>query len=319
VDDSGVVPDETYSRRWAELATLIRSHRWIIVNHAIPDVGTPFHLVDEIYPRESASQWSREGLRSALDHLAVWANFAVPLEQFEGQVVKHEGFRWYFTLMRAALEGAAQSIWISGANSAPEAVARLVRMVRHDVGEQAKAWSALGRDPQRVRERLASHANAAESLADYGPNVDTLPAMVDLIRGAATRSEHDPNVYEAHWRVCSAAAHGKDWAILELQKQVGEAVEWMPGQFHFTGHVDPDRLTEVLNDTVELVSSATILYLQRATSGDIAQILKQGLWEAARITPQKDGGAHIRQVAHQLGIDVDDGIRDADPPAPEAG
>lgn len=33
--------------------------------------------------------------------------------QYEGQVVTGYGLRWYFTLMRAAQEGAAQSLWLS--------------------------------------------------------------------------------------------------------------------------------------------------------------------------------------------------------------
>lgn len=294
--------DDDTRQRWAELALRIRAHEWLISNISAPDEGTPFHRADYVYGREAISQWCREGIRSAVDHLRVWADFAVPTEQYENQVVRSKGWRWYFTLMRAALEGAAQSLWLSSSKSTPEALARLVRMVRHDLGEQALAWKAWGRDATPIYERIAGHEAAASALVEHGKDTPRLPKMVDLVRYSAQVLGRAPDVYEAHWRVCSAAAHAKDWAIQELQIMVGEPIEWMPGQFHLIGYPDPDRLTEMLTDTTDLVGGATILYLQRSHAAPLQELLRRSAYEAAMTTPQKDGGEHIEQVAREWGL-----------------
>jgi hypothetical protein len=302
VTDRISVSDEVRSR-WSELALSIRTTEVVISKISNPDVGTPFALVDDAYPRESISQWCREGLRSAVDHLRIWADHAVPLHQYEGQIVTGYGFRWYFTLMRAAQEGAAQSLWLSRPLSVPEATAHLIRMVRHDLGEQIKAWDAMGRDASTIRERLVRHVNAAAALEAHGKNAATLPSMVDLIKAGAYSVDLDGQLYESHWRTCSAAAHGKDWAIHELQTMHGEPKEWRPGQFHFVGTVNAERLTEVLSDSVQLLNAAMIRYLQRSYSGDIDALNRRAVYEAAKQTPQKDDGSRLRALAEQLGLE----------------
>jgi hypothetical protein len=318
--EPGVPVDDATRQRWAELALRIRSDQWLISQVSKPDEGTSFWNVDHLYEVEAISQWCREGIRSAVDHLGHWADVAIPLEQFEGQVVKTNGFRWYFTLMRAAMEGAAQSIWLSDSKSAPEALARLVRMVRHDLGEQFKAWDAMGRDTTRISERVAKHEEAASALVDHGKDTPRLPAMVDLVRYAAQVLKKDPDIYEGHWRVCSAAAHGKDWAILELQKFVGDPVEWMPGQFHSKGYPDPELLTRMLSDTTDLMGGAVILYLQRAYAGPTGELLQRGAFEAAKLTPQKDGGALVEAIGREWGlVAAEDDATVESPPEPPPG
>lgn len=301
--DGMVAVSDEIRARWAELALSVRMTEIVISEVSKPEAGTPFAQVDDAYPRESISQWSREGLRSAVDHLRVWADHAVPLKQYEGQVVTSHGFRWYFTLMRAAQEGAAQSLWLSRANTIPEATAHLVRMVRHDLGEQIKAWDAMGRDTTKIRERLVGHEDAAAELVEHGTDTAKLPAMVALIAEGAASVDLDGRLYEAHWRTCSAAAHGKDWAIRELQIFHGDPVEWRHGQFHFVGSVDAERLTDMLSDTVHLLSAAMIRYLQRSYSGDIDALNKRAIFEAAKLTPQKDDGTRLRELGKQMGLE----------------
>ncbi|WP_448002559.1 hypothetical protein [Agromyces bauzanensis] len=296
--DDRVQVDAATMRRWAELALSIR-----MVANALRDASTPtndsaFWTVEEMFPPESVSQWTREGLRSAVDHLTTWANHAVPLQQFEGQVVTHDGFRWSYTLMRGAIEGAAQSLWLSSAKTPPEAIARLVRMVRHDLAEQRLAWIAMGRDTAAIDERKGRHDAIADLLVDHGPATPKLPNMVDMVRHAARLASVDPGRWEANWRVCSAAAHGKDWAILELQIP-RTAHEWRPGQFHINAHPDPERLTGVLDDTVDMVLIGLNLYLQRS-GHDVPSTTRKAMIEAARATPQKDGGAHVERLAREL-------------------
>jgi hypothetical protein len=295
--------DPQMMARWAELALSIRATAWVVDRVPQPDPDTAFFVVDHLYPSEAISQWCREGLRSAIDHLDVWAEKAVPIQQYEGQVVIHTGFRWPFTLMRAALEGAAQSLWLSGAAHSNEALARLVRMVRHDLGEQEKAWAVMGRDGAPIARRRETHESVAKTLSEFGKDSPTLPNMVDLIRSASKSVGLDPALYESHWRTCSAAAHGKDWAIRELQTVSGEMKEWMPGQFHFTGQVDAVKLTRILTDTVDLLSRAELLYVQRSYTGNIGKLLQRAAYETAKSTPQKDDGSALTQIARDLGIE----------------
>jgi len=302
MDEPGTQVDAATMERWAGFALHIRTYSGVLAEVTVPSEGTPFARADNLYPSESISQWCREGLRSALEHLGVWADHAVPLQQFEGQVVQHSGFRWSFTLMRAALEGAAQSLWLSSSSNSHEAMARLVRMVRHDLGEQATAWTAIGRDTATVLARLARHEDAAAQLVEHGKDTPRLPAMVDLVKSGASGCGLDAGLYEGHWRVCSAAAHGKDWAIQELQTFTGQGEEWRPGQFHLNGHVDPAKLTEVLSDTLDLTMGATRRYLDRAFTGDQTALVRRMMLTAARATPQKDGGAMIERMAKEWGL-----------------
>lgn len=287
-------------QRWASLALSIRTVANALRDASTPTTNSAFWTAEELFPPESVSQWCREGLRSAVDHLNIWANRAVPLQQFEGQTVRHDGFRWTYTLMRGGIEGSAQSLWLSTANSAQEAIARLVRMVRHDLAEQRLAWIAMGRDPSRIEERKRRHDDVAELLVEHGPATPKLPSMVDLVRHAAKFAKVNEAAWEANWRVCSAAAHGKDWAILELQTP-GEAHEWRPDQFHFVAFPDVERLTLMITETVDMLLIGAMQYLSRS-GHDIVPTMQRAMVEAARATPQKDGGEHVERLAKQFGL-----------------
>lgn len=302
-DHTAMAVPTTTVQRWAELALQIRSYDRLLQKLASPAPNSQFALVERAYDRESVSAWSREGLRSAMDHLAVWADHAVPLQQFEGQVIQSSGFRWYFTLMRAAIEGAAQSAWLSTAASPDAAVSRLIRLVRHDVEEQRRAWTAMGREARPLSKRLERLERDAEASAGAEAR-KALPPMLSIVRTAAQALETEPDLYEGHWRTCSAAAHGKDWAIIELQHFTGDVIEWRPGQFLRAGHADVERLTSMLSDTLDLVARAMIRFTQRSTAEDITPLLKRSMAEAALRTPQRDGGTHVRKAAADLGVEL---------------
>ncbi|CAN5519160.1 hypothetical protein BH10ACT6_BH10ACT6_01570 [soil metagenome] len=313
MSEHGLRADDATMGTWAELALKVRAYQRIMNTVSSPDDGTAFELADDSYPPESVSQWCREGIRSALDHLGMWADYTVPLQQFPGQVVHHGGFRWTYTLMRAAIEGAAQSIWLSDSASVQEAVARLVRMVRHDLDEEGKAFRADGRDVAAIEARLAKHEAAAALLTAFGTDTPHLPSMVDLVRNGAKATGLDPDRFEFHWRVCSAAAHGKDWAIRELQILPQEAEEWRPGQFHFKGHVNAKMLTDALSDSVELVTLAVGKYLHRSTKADLDLLIRRAIYDAAKATPQKDDGSTLRRLAKEFGYEDDEELGAPDP------
>ncbi|TFD70497.1 hypothetical protein [Cryobacterium sp. Hb1] len=283
---------------WAALAVRIRTAGNAIAAVTIPLPGSSFELVDGQYLSEAGSQWCREGLRSAVEHLNAWADYAVPLQHLDVRVVNHEGFRWTFTLVRAALEGAAQSLWLSGARDVDQCVGRLIRMVRHDLTEQKHAWALLGRDTTSTMERVNRHAAAAADYAVHEKPVDKLPAMVDMVRLAAVNVRLGADQLAADWRVCSAAAHGKEWAVRELQVFSG-STEWRPGQFHLSGHMDPHRFTQIMEDSVALLDAGVIRYLERS-GADVVKVRVQGLIDAAAATPQRDDGVLRARTTERL-------------------
>lgn len=294
MNDQRVRVDEATMRTWAEVALKIRTIDVIVHTVTQPAPGSPFAMTDDMYPTESSSQWAREPLRSAVDHLSMWANHAIPLEQHEGLVVVHQGFRWTFTLVRAA----AQSMWLTQAATADECVARLIRSVRHDIHEETRARVALGRDTTDLAQRAADHAERAQQWAEWGSPTPTLPAMVDLIRNGAKYEGIDPSAPEGMWRVCSAAAHGKDWAIRELQVFTAGR-EWRPGQYHLTGHPDPDKLTQFLEDAADYLNRAAIRFLIRM-GADVGRELRLAVITAAERTPSADGGAVVQAMREKL-------------------
>lgn len=302
MDDQRVRVDEATMGTWAEIALKIRAASHIVHTVSIPKNGSAFATTDDLYPTESSSQWAREPLRSAVDHLSTWANHAVPLEQHDGQVVVHYGFRWTFTLIRAALEGTAQSMQLTQAKSTHECVARLIRAVRDDVHQEIKAWTAFGRDISGLQARAERHAVEAEKWAQWGKPAATLPDMVSLLRSGALYEKVDPSGIEAMWRTCSAAAHGKAWAVRELQVFTDER-EWRPGQFHRTGYPDPVKLTRMLDETTDFLNLAVIRYLMRM-GADVARELRGGILAAAERTPNTDGGALVSAMRSQFDAEL---------------
>lgn len=302
MDSSRLAVREDILIRWAGAAMTVRSLLDVHARCAVPLAGSDSAAVDALYPRESFSQWAREGIRSALDHLLVWADLAIPIDDRVGRPITHEGFRWFHTLLRAALEGASQSLWLTTVSDTGEATARLIRAVRDDLREQRLAWLAAGRDVTLTDERIAQHAKNATEWVQYGAAADKMPSYVDMIRSAATRSGLDPSTCEATWRMASAAAHGKTWAILDLQEFVGESVEWRPGQFHTPGIVDQDRLTDSIEVATTLLSAASAQLLMR-NGYDPTREYQLSMIGVARRSPMKDGGAQVEALARKLGIE----------------
>jgi hypothetical protein len=300
--DDRIPIDAATTERWAGLALSIRAIGEVLRLHTVPDEGTEFWKVEQQFPGEAISQWCGLGIRSSVDHLRVWADFAVPLAQYEGQTVEHVGFRWYFTLIRAALEGAAQSLWLSQAKTDREAMARHIRMIRHDLEEQRKAWNAMGRSTADIDSRLEKWEYAAGEFAGFGPDVKALPSMVDLIRSSAMGCGLDAGLYEGHWRTASAAAHSKDWAVVELQIFAEDRRESSEGYVQTHSRVDPAKLTEALSDAVDLARNALVTYLMRSYAGDVLEISRSALLAAGRMTPQTDGGEGLERFAEENGV-----------------
>lgn len=98
------------------------------------------------------------GLVAALDHLLVWANIVAPQTVFDGMVVRNPP-RAYYTLARAALESAAQAVWVLDQEVSAERVQRHLRLLYHDLRHMAIAFELVGDELAPVaRERMKPFA-----------------------------------------------------------------------------------------------------------------------------------------------------------------
>lgn len=292
---------EDLRQRWAAVALTVRTVDRIIGRVREPQAGSAFMMVEIAFPSESITQWSLAGLSSATDHMLRWADHSLPMQWSSDHVVETKGYRWIYTLIRGALEGTAQSLWLTGSTYEQEAVARMLRMVRHDLDEQAKAWRVMGRDSAQIVARENALAPIAELLKEHGSSVGKLPAMVDLVRMAGEAIGEDPDRYESAWRVCSAAAHGKSWAVGELTVQ-RIVREWRPGHFQTDTTADPQQLTTALEAAGSLLNAAAGRYLARCGHDQVDYFLRAAV-EVAREMPQKDGGAGLSAFAKERGYE----------------
>ncbi|MCJ1682343.1 hypothetical protein [Rathayibacter sp. VKM Ac-2928] len=292
------IPEEL-REEWKHLALISRALGHALAARPTPLPGSSLEFADDLYQSEVVSQWSREMLNSAIDHFQAWADVFVPLQQFEGQVVIHRGHRWYFTFVRAILEGASQSLWLLSVPNAQVAVARLLVAVRHDLEEERKALALLGMDTSSVVERLARHAAAAEAFAEFETPRAKLPAMVDLIANAARKEGLSPDRLVADWRLSSAAAHGKLWARPHLQVAVKSA-EWRPGQYLQSTHVDLQALADMLNRASSLLNRAVLRYLTHSGEANPLPLMRDAILKSARATPTVGGPEALEKLIATL-------------------
>ncbi|WP_148077102.1 hypothetical protein [Nocardioides aurantiacus] len=197
-------------------------------------------LLNADYPYELASDWVRGYLDAALEHLLYWANVTAPLVVHADEPVDHD-FRPVQTLSRAAVESAAQAVWILGGNSREEAARRHLCLIRWDISEQRKSLPVEHKHKMTaVDDALLARVSARWTAEQLRP-----PTYLDVIRSSCRTIKRDPAEAEALWRASAGSAHGKRWPSLALRNYtVGE--EYQPGQHRTQAIPDPEAMTAVL-------------------------------------------------------------------------
>lgn len=239
------------------------SHTARIMHDVLGQVGDPlpgsnFEWVNELYPPERASDWSRGYLVASIEHMVMWADHIAPLK-FAADAVVTNSLRPVQTLARAAIESASQAVWVMAGGNAFECARRHLRLVLHDLDEQSKAAIAK-EDKQRFRD---ARATLVRRLGDHIPEKLLLnaPTYIEMLkkavaevvaRGNTNPLLVDPAQVERLWRAAAGSAHGKRWPTYELQTViVGE--EFTPGHHRTTMIPDPDAITHILNLANELL------------------------------------------------------------------
>jgi hypothetical protein len=153
--------------------------------------------------------------------MEMWADFAAPLK-FHPEARTVHRLRPAFTLAHAAMESAAQALWVLSAKGLLECLNRHVTLLLWDMDEQIKAAST---DEAKAELR----ASRDELLGVIGLTVKDFrpPTYLSLMQSAAahaSQSAPGERLDSAHvtrvWRSSAGAAHGKHWPSDEFTMTV---------------------------------------------------------------------------------------------------
>lgn len=278
--------NDTTVTAWSMAALGARMYNLALEGIPDPAPGSNLWQVNSIYPYEKASDWCRSYISAALEHTLYWADVAMPLSFASDHVVRHT-LRPVFTLSRAAIESAAQAVWLLCAPDPVECARRHLSLIRWDYDEHRK--SAVGDDALRRRVTEAEERLLERTTSVFEDSQTKKPSLLAVIREAAAAVEMDPDRAERIWRASSGVAHGKAWPSNALQS-VYPLSEYEPGHFRTLKVPDPDRMTEVLQAADKLTSFAVLQYA--AFSGaDLDSLLEEArlaLVEKIPVRPDVD-------------------------------
>ena len=281
---------------WVEVAHSARMMRYVLSAVGVPLAGSNFERADALYPFEPTSAWCRSFLDAALEHLELWADHVAPFSFAEDAEVIQRG-RPAQTLSRAAVEAAAQAVWIMDADNAAECTRRHLSLVLHDLDEESKA--ADGAEKDRV---LATRAELLARLASAitEEEIGGFPGYMQMVKrasaivarkGSKEGGLDDTEEVERLWRTSAGSAHGKRWPSFRHQVVVSVQGD-VEGRDTGLLVPDPRAITKVLK-----LADAIVTYgvLRFADYSGFAPQLAAMLAEASRRLgakiPRRDEGS----------------------------
>lgn len=236
-------------------------------------------------PLRNMGWWCHGYLESAVDHMLLWADCFAPLKFHPESETVHT-LRPIFTLARAAMESAAQAIWILSPEELVTCVDRYFQLALWDLDEQTKA--AMDEEERAELQQCRENMFAVLGLTrrKFSP-----PKYIDMIRAAAVFLPTDnvqtpmaPESVERIWRSAAGAAHGKQWTEFELHERVDAG----GGFVYSTPKIQ--AISEVLDVADKFLRAGVLLFAKR--SGHMEDF--RDLWEdatnrlAEQITPVGD-------------------------------
>lgn len=199
-----------------------------------------------------------------------------------------------YALARAAMESAAQAVWLMDTRDPVECVQRHLRLIRWDLEEHRKSHL----DPQGKNQVNERDKKLIERVAQVFTKDQIRPPQGYLwvIQQACRPSDLDLEAAQAErlWRAASGAAHGMYWTNLELTEvEVGQ--EYEPGHFRTVTLPDPRAILDVLRASEKMVTYAAFKYL--LFSGEDPTRLMAGArtWLAQEITLKPGADPNVRR------------------------
>lgn len=201
---------------WVEAAQESRLSDQVLRGLGAPKEQSALWFTDQMAPAYPASVWCRSFLNAAIEHMLMWADYAAPLKFHEEAETVHR-LRPALTLARAAIESAAQALWVLSASGLLERASRHVSLVLWDLSQQSKAAMTQEAKDEIKAARAALLASINREEKDFPE-----PQYLNIIKAAAAFSQkgapNDP-LDAAHvervWRSSAGAAHGKRWTAIE--------------------------------------------------------------------------------------------------------
>lgn len=258
-----------------------------------PAPGSNFAQVNDLYPFEKVSDRARHYVTAALEHMVMWADFAAPLKFHPDQTTTFT-MRPTFALARAALETAAQAVWLMDTQDPVECLRRHLCLIRWDLSEHRKSHlDSAGK--LRVKERDDQLvARVAEVFNE--DQIRPPQRYLWVIEQACRPDDLQLEAAEAErlWRAASGAAHGMYWTNLELTEvDVGE--EYEPGQFRTITLPDANAMLEVLRASERVTTYAAVKFVLYMGEDPTRLMTTARAWLAERITLKDDADPDARR------------------------
>lgn len=281
------VPQE-HSRVFTEVAQGSRIIWHVLTHIGDPAAGSNFARVVDLYPYERVPDRTKAYLDAAFEHLLLWADYVAPFK-FHPDQVTNFALRPTYTLARAALESAAQAVWVLATRDPMECVRRHLCLMRWDLAEHAKSKSDLV-EKQRIRETdaqlVARVANVFTEVQIQAPGGGYLQVMQ-----AACTEEGDLHLeavdVERIWRTMSGAAHGKYWPTLDLQS-IFPGEEYEQGQFRTLTLPDPASMVEAMQTALKMAQIGVLRHADYSGANIGALLAQARLWLGSQMTLRDD-------------------------------
>lgn len=220
MDNTDAAEEVAAERRIRETFEQVRTwHRTPLFE---PSVGAELRLDDEEWPYLATSQLSKSGLDVAAEHL-----FTVASLVESGEILPF-AFR---SILRTALVGSSQAVWLLAPNSLEERTTRLRTLVAEMYRRHEPYLSGLltlnelmGEPPHenttKVRDHLSNRAEEMRmlrALANERAKWNDTSAIEEAAKAAfAGRADVDVLVQNAslEWKAGSGVSHGLVWPLL---------------------------------------------------------------------------------------------------------
>lgn len=251
-----------------------------------PAPGSSFDQVNRLYPFEKVSDRARHYVSAAIEHMNMWADFVAP-RKFHPEQTTLINMRPVYALSRAALETAAQAVWLMDTPDPLECVRRHLSLIRWDLEEHRKSRS----DPNhkaRVNARdkeLLDRVAGVFAADQIKPPAGYLKVITEACRPDDLKL--DAADAERVWRAMSGAAHGMYWTNLDLTV-IERGDEYEPGHFRTRTLPDPEGMAEALRAAETIVTYAALRFLDYL-GADIPALLAGARRQLACEITLKDG------------------------------
>lgn len=255
-----------------------------------PAEGSNFARTRELYPFEPLDERAQAYVSAALEHLLMWAEYTAPFK-FHPEQESNFYQRPPYTLARAALEAAAQAVWILDTIDPMECLRRHLSLMRWDLHEHKRSKAALEEKRLITARDQALLARVADVFTadEIRPPSGYLWVLQQACRPEDLDLQADQ--VERLWRAASGSAHGMYWPTQDLQTAVD--VSSSEGGVRRVRVADAQGVAEVLMAAYTMTQYAVLKYAQ-FSGADIWSLMKaSSVWLTSVITLREDADPQV--------------------------